>query len=131
MRHLIENEESDNIKGDIFVRCRDIVLAVECKAKDFKDVFRNKNQAVNRLNRHFNKIIKHVCKQCDRVKKNIVSNKSVIYYDSKDMKSRKKIIDISDTSKIKVLKVLVTLDDYLNLSESPHEFLEIEYKTHG
>lgn len=25
-------------------------------------------------------------------------------------------------------KVVVTLDDYLNLSESPHEFLDIEYK---
>ena len=42
--------------------------------------------------------------------------------DSKDKKSRRKKIDISDTSKIRVLKVVVTLDDYLNLSESPHEF---------
>ncbi|MGX4686187.1 hypothetical protein JNUCC83_04720 [Vagococcus sp. JNUCC 83] len=160
LRHLIENEKSNNVKGDIledhleeiladffgeesvfkkyfddqgneqdiFVRCGDIVLAVECKAQDFKEVYRNKEKAVNRLNRHFNKIIKHACKQCDRVKKNIVNNKSVIYYDSEDKKSRKKKIDIPDTSKIRVLKVVVTLDDYLNLSESPQEFLDTEYK---
>ncbi|MGE6526613.1 hypothetical protein [Bacillus safensis] len=120
--------DEDGNEQDILVSYKNYILALECKAQDFKEVFRNHTKALNRLNRRFNQIILKGCKQCDRVKENISNNNSVSYYDSDDKESRNEIIKISNTRKIEVLKIVVTLDDYLNLSESPHEFLDEKYK---
>ena len=113
---------------DILVKYKNFILSIECKAQDFKEVFRNHEQAIKRLTRRFKQIILKGCEQCERVKENIYTNSSVCYYDSDDKKDRNKIIEISNTKKIEVLKIVVTLDDYLNLSESPHEFLDNKYK---
>lgn len=120
--------DEEKNEQDILVQYKDYLLVIECKAHDFKEVYRDQDAAVNRLNQRFNQVILKGCKQCERVKEKVFNNDSVVYYDSDKENKRKKIIKLPNTANLKVLKIVVTLDDYLNLSESPHEFLEEKYQ---
>lgn len=120
--------DEDKNEQDIIVQYKNYLLVIECKAHDFKEVYRDQAAAVNRLNQRFNQVILKGCKQCERVKERVTNNVSVVFYDSDKTDKRKKIIELPNTANLKVLKVVVTLDDYLNLSESPHEFLDKKYQ---
>ncbi|MDT1958401.1 hypothetical protein MX629_08210 [Carnobacterium divergens] len=120
--------DEEKNEQDILVQYKDYLLVIECKAHDFKEVYRDQDAAVNRLNQRFNHVILKGCKQCERVKERVTNNESVVFYDSDKANKRKKIIELPNTANLKILKVVVTLDDYLNLSESPHEFLDEKYQ---
>ncbi len=120
--------DDSGIEQDILVKYGKYFLSIECKAQDFKEVHRDRNQAVERLTRRFNQVILKGCKQCSRVKKKFAQDEPVIYYDSDKKKKRNVILNVPDTKNIEVLKIVVTLDDYLNLSEFPHDFLSSEYE---
>lgn len=156
LRELIENKESNNVKGsileneiklllsnffgkdkvfqenydsfgneqDIFVVNEDYVISVERKARDFKEVLIDKKRTRIRLNQRFKRVVLEGCKQCERAKKHILTNESTIYYDSDKLTSVK--FALKERPK-KIIKIVVTLDDYLNLSESAHEYLNNNY----
>lgn len=113
---------------DILVKHKNHVLSIECKAQDFKEVHRNQKQAATRLTRKFNSVILKGCQQCERVKENFSKNDSVTFYDSAKKGKRNIIFEVPDTRKVELVKIVVTLDDYLNLSESPHDFLSSKYE---
>ncbi|QCQ04795.1 hypothetical protein FAX13_09280 [Ligilactobacillus animalis] len=113
---------------DIIIRYKDTVISVECKAQDFKEVFRDRNKAKKRLHRRFNSVLLKGAKQCDRVKENFKKNDTVKYYDSGNCEHRKLVFDIKNSrDKIKVLKIVVTMDEYLDLAESPYNFINDNY----
>ncbi|MGM0214556.1 hypothetical protein [Enterococcus sp. AZ109] len=113
---------------DILVRYKKYFFSIECKAQDFKEIYRDQKQASTRLTRIFNRVILKGCQQCERVRENFSDNDSVVFFDSDNKKKRNVVIEIPNTKKVELVKVVVTLDDYLNLSESPHDFLSPEYE---
>lgn len=112
---------------DIIIRYKNIVISVECKAQDFKEVFRNRIKASRRLQRRFTSVLLKGAKQCDRVKENFKKNNTVKYYDNGNYKQRKLSFTVNSCKKIKVLKIVVTMDEYLDLAESPYNFIDDNY----
>ncbi|WP_413538168.1 hypothetical protein [Enterococcus malodoratus] len=113
---------------DILVKHEKYVLSIECKAQDFKEVYRNQKQSEIRLTRRFNNVILKGCQQCERVKESFLKNDSVTFYNSDNKNKRGVVLEIPDTKKVNLIKIVITLDDYLNLSESPHDFLDSRYR---
>lgn len=49
------------------------------------------------------------------------------YYDNGNYKQRKLAFTVNSCKKIKVLKIVVTMDEYLDLAESPYNFIDDNY----
>ncbi|GKQ42226.1 hypothetical protein RD055328_01490 [Companilactobacillus sp. RD055328] len=117
--------EKNGTEHDILVQYKKYVFIIECKAQKFKEVFRDKSLSDIRLQGEFDNVIKKACEQCDRIDKQIISNDLISFYDS-DKKNKKETVKIFGKNK-KVFKIGLTLNDYLNLAESPSEFLKEQH----
>lgn len=113
---------------DLIIEFEDKILFVECKAQNFKSIFVEGKEADEIREKHFKEVIVKGCKQCQRGKEYLLNNKTAIYYDSNDKKVRKKILELNRINNKKVFKIVVVLDDYLDLAELSNRYLEDEYR---
>lgn len=115
--------DQNNNEQDIIILYEERVISIECKAVEFKEVFRESKRALPRLKQRFEKSIQYGYNQCQRIVTQIESGNSK-YYDSDENKSKKLLVDLSNYDPNKVIKIVVTLDNYHNLSESVYQFLD-------
>ncbi|WP_255300067.1 hypothetical protein [Bacillus thuringiensis] len=81
--------------------------------------------------RHFKAVIVKACKQCQRGKEYLLNNKIAIYYNSNKKKGRKEVLEVNNTIHKKIFKIVVVLDEYLDLAELSNRCLEKNTKIHG
>ncbi|MCC2349381.1 hypothetical protein [Bacillus pacificus] len=115
--------DQNNNEQDIIILYEDRVISIECKAVEFKEVFRESKRALSRLKQRFEKSIQYGYNQCQRIVTQIENGNSK-YYDSDENESKKLLFDLSNYDPNKVIKIVVTLDNYHNLSESVFQFLD-------
>ncbi|RHW32351.1 hypothetical protein [Oceanobacillus profundus] len=157
LRGILENEKSNDKKGDVLetyskdiignffediyhtlydnkgneqdliITFEDIILFIECKSQNFKSIFIGKD-ATSTIEKHFKDVIVKACKQCQRGKDYLLNNNNVIYYNSNNKKERKEVLKISKTKNKKIYKIVVVLDEYLDLAELSNRYLEEKYK---
>lgn len=158
LRGILENEKSNYKKGDILetyskdiignyfehiyhtsydnkgneqdliITFKDTILFIECKSQNFKSIFIEGKDAKSTIEKHFKEVIVKACKQCQRGKEYLLNNNSIIYYNSNNKKERKEVLKISKTKNKKVYKIVVVLDEYLDLAELSNRYLEGKYK---
>ncbi|MDU2148124.1 MAG: hypothetical protein E7E58_08990 [Paeniclostridium sordellii] len=113
---------------DLLIEFEDKILFVECKAQNFKSIFVEGKDATQIREKHFKEVIVKACEQCHRGKEYLINNKSAIYYNSNKKKGRKKILEVNRISNKKIFKIVVVLDEYLDLAELSNRYLEEKYK---
>lgn len=113
---------------DLIIEFEDKILFVECKAQNFKSIFVEGKNADQIREEHFKEVIVKGCKQCQRGKEYLLNNKTAIYYDSNSKKVRKKTLELNRINNKKVFKIVVILDDYLDLAELSNRYLEDEHR---
>ncbi|WP_100401313.1 hypothetical protein [Bacillus sp. FJAT-42315] len=158
LRGILENKKSKDIKGDILetyskdiietyfqdiyhtsydnkgneqdliIKFKDTILFIECKSQNFKSIFINGEDAQSIIEKHFEEVIVKACKQCQRGKEYLLNNNSVIYYNSNNKRERKEVVKINKTKDKKIYKIVVVLDEYLDLAELSNGYLDEEYK---
>lgn len=158
LRGVLENEKSNDKKGDVLetyskdiignffkdiyhtsydnkgneqdliITFEDMILFIECKSQNFKSIFIEGTDATSTIEKHFKDVIVKACKQCQRGKEYLLNNNNVIYYNSNNKKERKEVLKISKTKNKKIYKIVVVLDEYLDLAELSNRYLEEEYK---
>lgn len=158
LRGILENEKSNDKKGDVLetyskdiignffediyhtsydnkgneqdliITFEDIILFIECKSQNFKSIFIEGKDATSIIEKHFKEVIVKACKQCQRGEEYLLNNNNVIYYDSNNKKERKEVLKISKTKNKKIYKIVVVLDEYLDLAELSNRYLEEKYK---
>lgn len=157
-RGIIENEKSKNKKGDILetyskdiiggffkniyhtlydkkgneqdllIEFEDKMLFIECKAQNFKSLFVEGKDATQTREKHFKEVIVKACEQCQRGKEYLLNNETAIYYNSNKKKGRKKVLEVNSINNKKIFKIVVVLDEYLDLSELSNRYLEEKYR---
>lgn len=158
LRGIIENDKSKDKKGDILERySKDIIeklfkniyhtsydnkgneqdliieyenkiLFIECKSQNFKNIFIEGKQATQIREKHFEEVIVKACEQCQRGKEYLLNNNTAIYYNSNKKKGRKRVLEIKNTKSKKIFKIVVILDEYLDLAELSNRYLKEKYK---
>ncbi|MCC2929871.1 MULTISPECIES: nuclease-related domain-containing protein [Bacillus] len=123
--HSIYDENGS--ENDFLIVGNNLLASIECKAQDFHEVFRDRNKAEKRLRNRFSSVIKKARKQCNRIENYINSNETSVFYDSDDRNTRKQIFSIKNNQVERLVKIVITLDDYLNLAESSQNFLDEDY----
>lgn len=68
------------------------------------------------------------CDQCQRGKEYLLNNKVAIYYNSNKKKGREKVLEVNNANNKKIFKIVVVLDEYLDLAELSNRYLEEKYK---
>ncbi|HFJ9459152.1 hypothetical protein COJ16_10170 [Bacillus cereus] len=157
-RGIIENEKSKDEKGDILeayskdiigeffkdiyhtsfdnkgneqdliIEFQDKILFIECKSQNFKSIFIEGKDATQIREQHFKEVIVKACKQCQRGKEYLLNNKIAIYYNSNKKKGRKEVLEVNNINNKKIFKIVVVLDEYLDLAELSNRYLEEKYK---
>lgn len=115
--------DQHGFEQDFIIVYKNVIYSIECKAKNFHEVFRNKERAMTRLTHRFNSSIREGYEQCRRVEKRLIVEKSS-YYDSDNFKTRKVILSLSRPEKYRFKKIIIVLDDFQNLAESSQEILK-------
>ncbi|HFK1511930.1 TPA: hypothetical protein ACNHAY_004639 [Bacillus paranthracis] len=158
LRGILENEKSKDKKGDILetyskdiignffddiyhtsydnkgneqdliITFKDTILFIECKSQNFKSIFIDGKDAKSIIEKHFEEVIVKACKQCQRGKEYLLNNNRVIYYNSNNKKERKEVFTISKAKNKRIYKIVVVLDEYLDLAELSNRYLDAEYK---
>ncbi|WP_446936445.1 hypothetical protein [Lysinibacillus fusiformis] len=158
LRGILENDKSKDIKGnilelyskeiisiyfdeiyqtsydnkgneqDLIIKFKDIILFIECKSQNFKSIFINGEDAHSIIEKHFEDVIEKACKQCQRGKEYLLEKNNVIYYDSNNKKERKEVFKVNKAKDKKIYKIVVVLDEYLDLAELSNRYLKEEYK---
>ncbi|MEW4024716.1 hypothetical protein AB4Y69_03630 [Bacillus sp. YAF8] len=113
---------------DLIITYEDIILFIECKSQNFKNIFIEGKDATSTIEKHFKDVIVKACKQCQRGKEYLLNNNNVIYYSSNNKKERKEVLKISKSEHKKIYKIVVVLDEYLDLAELSNRYLEEKYK---
>lgn len=126
----IHHTSYDNKRNeqDLIIEFEDKILFVECKAQNFKNIFIEGKDATLIRERHFEGVIVKACDQCQRGKEYLLNNKIAIYYDSDKKKEREKVLVVNNTNNKKIFKIVVVLDEYLDLAELANRYLEEKYK---
>ena len=126
----IHHTSYDNNRNeqDLIIEFEDKILFVECKSQNFKNIFIEGNDAAKIREKHFEEVIVKACEQCQRGKEYLINNKTAIYYNSNKKKGRSKVLEVSNTSSKKIFKIVVVLDEYLDLAELSSRYLEEKYK---
>ena len=109
---------------DLIIEFEDKILFVECKSQNFKSIFVEGKDAVQTREKHFKEVIVKACDQCQRGKEYLLNNEIAIYYDSNNKKVRKKILELNRINNKKLFKIVVVLDEYLDLAELSNRYLE-------
>lgn len=158
LRGFLENKKSKDIKGDILetyskdiienffddiyhtsydnkgneqdliITFKDTIIFIECKSQNFKSIFIDGEDAQSIIEKHFEEVIVKACKQCQRGKEYLLNNNSVIYYNSNNKRERIEVFKINKTKDKKIYKIVVVLDEYLDLAELSNRYLDEEYK---
>ncbi|EGL14945.1 MULTISPECIES: hypothetical protein [unclassified Paenibacillus] len=110
---------------DIIVLYGEYTLCFECKSEVLKEPFRDSNKSDTRMKQNFDRVIQKAYIQGWRVKNNI-NNKNSKYYNSDKKYSRKIILDLCEQDHTKVLKICITINNYLNLSNRVNKYLEFK-----
>ncbi|MCW4388105.1 hypothetical protein [Limosilactobacillus oris] len=105
---------------DILLEYNNTLLIVECKAQNFKGVLGNPTKAQERLDNNFRSVLKKACIQCERANSFFKENGYIILSDKKTTKSLKK--------GLQTYKIVITLDDYLNLEQNPNKIFNLNKK---
>lgn len=113
---------------DLIIEFEDKILFVECKSQNFKSIFVEGKDATQTRKNHFKEVIVKACDQCQRGKEYLLNNKTAIYYNSNKKKGREKKLEVNSTSSKKIFKIVVVLDEYLDLAELSNRYLEEKYK---
>lgn len=58
----------------------------------------------------------------------MLNNKVAIYYNSSKKKGREKVLEIDNIDNKKIFKIVVVLDEYLDLAELSNRYLEEKYR---
>ena len=120
--------DSNRNEQDLIIEFEDKILLVECKSQNFKNIFIEGNDAAKIREKHFEEVIVKACEQCQRGKEYLINNKTAIYYNSNKKKGRSKVLEVNNTSSKKIFKIVVVLDEYLDLAELSSRYLEEKYK---
>ncbi len=113
---------------DLIIQFEDKILFVECKAQNFKSIFIEDKNSIQIREEHFKKVIVKACDQCQRGKDYLLNNKVAIYYNSNKKKGREKVLEIDNIDNKKIFKIVVVLDEYLDLAELSNRYLEEKYR---
>ncbi|MDU2680617.1 MAG: hypothetical protein E7C50_01910 [Clostridium sp.] len=126
----IHHTSYDNNRNeqDLIIEFEDKILFVECKSQNFKNIFIEGNDAAKIREKHFEEVIVKACEQCQRGKEYLINNKTAIYYNSNKKRGRSKVLEVNNTSSKKIFKIVVVLDEYLDLAELSSRYLEEKYK---
>lgn len=124
-RTLYDNKRNEQ---DLIIEFEDKILLVECKSQNFKSIFIEGKDATLIREEHFEEVIVKACDQCQRGKEYLLNNKVAIYYNSNNKKERKKVLEVNNTNNKKIFKIVVVLDEYLDLAELSKRYLEEKYK---
>ncbi|MFC5631485.1 MULTISPECIES: NERD domain-containing protein [Streptococcus] len=123
VHHSLHLKTIKKEEQDFIVEVGNKILLIECKARDFKEVPFNPEVSEERRRQRFKSVILGASEQAERAKKYILNNEIAIFTDSKGVNERLKI----DNKTIKeVYKVVVTLDDYYDLSEMAINYFKDE-----
>lgn len=158
LRGIIENEKSKDKKGDILeayskniienyfkgiyhtsfdnkgneqdliIEYKDKILFVECKSQNFKSIFIEGNDATKIIEKHFKEVIVKACEQCQRGKEYLLKNSTAIYYNSNKKKGRQEVLKVNSRKNKKIFKIVVVLDEYLDLTELANRYLGEKHK---
>lgn len=113
---------------DLIITFEDTVLFVECKSQNFKNIFIEGKDATSTREKHFKEVIVKACQQCQRGKEYLINSDSTIYYNSNNKKERKEVLKINTSKNKKIYKIVVVLDEYLDLAELSNRYLEENYR---
>ncbi|AIY79365.1 hypothetical protein U728_918 [Clostridium botulinum 202F] len=113
---------------DLIIEFEDKILFVECKSQNFKSIFIEGKDSTQTREKHFKDVIVKACEQCQRGKEYLLNNKIAIYYNSNKKKGRKKILQVNSKNNKKIFKIVVVLDEYLDLAELSNRYLGEKYK---
>lgn len=113
---------------DLIIEFEDKILFVECKSQNFKSIFIEGKDAIQIREKHFQEVIVKACDQCQRGKEYLLNNKIAIYYNSNKKKAREKVLEVNNTNSKQIFKIVVVLDEYLDLAELSNRYLEGKYK---
>lgn len=113
---------------DLIIEFEDKILFVECKAQNFKSIFIQGKDATQIREKHFEEVIVKACDQCQRGKEYVLKNKIAIYYNSKKKKGRGEVLKVSNTNNKRIFKIVIVLDEYLDLAELSNRYLEEKYQ---
>jgi Holliday junction resolvase len=119
--HLSSYDKSGS-EQDIIVEYGDYILLIECKSNNFNNVTEYGDKAEQFLSEKFDRSIQYGAYQCLRAKNYIYKDEPAIFFDSSEKKSRKETFRIKNTKSKKIIKIVVTLKDFLNLAESANHF---------
>ncbi len=122
------NYDKGRNEQDIIIILEDTILIIECKSNNFTKIVDDASNIEEKLRNTFNSTIQYGANQCMRAEKYIIGNDPAKYYDSNKKRERNKILEISKGNEKKILKIVVLLNDYLNLAESSNQFLEDKTK---
>lgn len=120
----LNNYDKGRNEQDIIISLEDTILLVECKSNNFTRISDDDLRTEEKLQNTFNSAIQYGANQCLRAEKYIKDNDPAEYYDSNKKRGRNKILEINKGSEKTILKIVVLLNDYLNLAESSNQFLE-------
>ncbi len=113
---------SQEYEQDIICFNEKSIYIIECKGSKFHSVPRNKEIARERLLQKFKSVPLSAYKQAKRVENYINDGDNIIYfYNNKE----ENVFSLKKNNQ-NIFKIVVTLDDYYNLSESPESFVSNE-----
>lgn len=118
----LSNYDKSGKEQDIIVKYKDYVLLIECKSNNFNSIDGYGDEGERLLLEKFEKSIQYGAYQCLRAKNYIYNNEPSIFYDLPGKKKRTEIFRITRTNSKKIIKLVVTLKDFLNLAESANHF---------
>ena len=101
---------------------------MECKSQNFKSIFIEGENSTQIREKHFKEVIVKACDQCQRGKEYILNEKVAVYYNSNKKKTREKVLEIDNINNKKIFKIVVVLDEYLDLAELANRYLEEKYR---
>jgi hypothetical protein len=113
---------------DLIIEFEDKILFLECKSQNFKNIFIEGKDAAQIREKHFEEVIVKACDQCQRGKEYVLNNLTAIYYDSNKKKGRLKVLEVNNTKIKKIYKIVIVLDEYLDLAELSNRYLQKKYK---
>ncbi|MFL2077154.1 hypothetical protein [Marinilactibacillus psychrotolerans] len=113
---------------DFIVLHGEYTISIECKNHNFHslDYYNDAISEITKLKRRFEDSVISGCKQAERVRKKIETQKAVFYFenDKKSQRRSKPAIDLNGRDLNKFIKIVVTMDDYVNTAEQFQQYVD-------
>lgn len=127
----LSNYDKTGSEQDIIVEYKNKILLIECKSNNFNNIAGYGDAAERSLLEKFEQSIQYGAYQCLRAAEYISNNNPAIYYDSPKKRERVEKLIIENSDSKEVIKLIITLKDFLNLAESANHFLHENFTLRG